>query len=111
MPDMQFSGRSVPRQNNVLHISYLYLISFDYAAYSAAKITHTAYMKSNYLLIVAILFISSMFLVLSSTHVFDERAYASVFKERKTERILPKRALPSLHIPQEYKRFFSQFAP
>ena len=68
-------------------------------------------MKSNYLLIVAILFISSMFLALAGTHVFDERAYASVFKERKTERILPKKALPSLHIPQEYKRFFSQFAP
>ena len=75
------------------------------------KNAHNMDMKRNYLLTVAILFISSMILLFSSTHVFDERSAKPVFSERKTEQILQKRILPTMYLPHVYKKFFSQFAP
>ncbi|MBQ7948237.1 MAG: hypothetical protein IJ284_00600 [Clostridia bacterium] len=66
-------------------------------------------MKRTYLFLIAILFVSAMALVLSTTHVFDERAAKPVYSQ-KYELELRGKTLPRFHLP-DVKNFFSQFAP
>ena len=68
-------------------------------------------MNKNFLLEVAICFVCSMSLLISSTHVFDERQKTPVFSTGKTERSLPPKSFPHITLPKNYKDFFSQFAP
>ena len=47
-------------------------------------------MKRNYLFIVAVCFICTVFCALLSTHVFDERKKSLIPTPKKIERVLPK---------------------
>jgi hypothetical protein len=60
---------------------------------------------------IAVLFVGTMSMLLSTTHVFDERKNTPVFSKQKQERNLEQNALPHLHFPKLNKEFFSQFAP
>ncbi|MBE7077259.1 MAG: hypothetical protein E7377_00990 [Clostridiales bacterium] len=68
-------------------------------------------MKRNYLLMIAVLFVCTMSMVFSATHVFDERKNTPVFSKQRQEQKLEHTPLPHLHFPKLSKEFFSQFAP
>jgi uncharacterized protein involved in outer membrane biogenesis len=64
-------------------------------------------MKRTYLYLIAILFVSAIALVFSTTHVFDERAAKPAFSQKYE---LETQGLPRLHLPNA-KAFFNYFAP
>ena len=68
-------------------------------------------MKRNYLLIVAILFVSSMTLLFASTHALEERPTRTVFCEPQAEWVLPKNPILSQPLERIYRRILHQFAP
>ncbi len=47
-------------------------------------------MKRNFLFIVAVCFVLTVFCAIITTHVFDERKKQPVFAPQKIERVLPK---------------------
>jgi hypothetical protein len=60
---------------------------------------------------IAVLFVCTMSMVFSATHVFNERKNTPVFSKQRQERNLEQNPFPHLHFPKLSKDFFSQFAP
>ena len=89
MPDMQFSRRSIPRQNNVFH-NALPLHFF-------IRGTHTTDMKRPLLIFIAALFLSTMFFTLLGTHALEKRSSNPAITPQKTERRIPKMRLPKFY--------------